>query len=202
MATYIGPKSRKSRRVGAKLFPKDDRIFTKRNFPPGMHLQRRRRLSGFAQQLLEKQKAKWMYGIFEKQFRRYYREAMKKSGETGVVLMQLLETRLDNVVYRLGLAQTRPQARQLVSHGFFNVNGKKVNIPSFALKPGDLVSVIPKKLESKFFQTQKSILANYQPPVWLELNIKDFGGKVIAVPQAGDLEQLVNPQLIIEHYSR
>lgn len=202
MARHIGPKSRLSRRVGYKLFPKDDKIFTKRNYPPGMHGQGRHRISGYGARLLEKQKAKWMYGILERQFRRYYENAAKNPGQTGVLLIQSLETRLDNVVYRLGFAQTRPQARQLVSHGAFEVNDKKASTPSYQLSPGDVITVRESKRGNKYFETAKITLAKYQPPSWLDLNAQKLSGKVITKPLAEDFDGSINPQLIIEFYSR
>lgn len=202
MARHTGPKSKKSRRVATRLFPKDDKILAKRNFPPGMHAGGRRRISGYGQQLLEKQKAKWMYGVLEKQFYRYYQRAAKNKEATGSLLLQFLETRLDNVVYRLGFATTRPQARQLVSHGFLLVNEKKVNIPSYEVKSGDVIAISAAKTDSKYVQNQKAYLTKYKTPDWLALEAKDLKGRVLTMPEKGDFEPAINPQLIIEHYSR
>lgn len=202
MATRIGPKTRLSRRVGIKLFPKDEKILTKRNFPPGMHTKSRRRISDFGSQLLEKQKAKWMYGLFERQFRKYYLRAARRPGETGLLLMMYLELRLDNVIYRLGFAQTRPQARQMVSHGFIQVNGKSVNIPSYEVKVGDVISVRKNKENKKLVQTAKAVIVKHKPVDWLQLDAKSLTGKVIDLPDEGSTEKVINPQLIIEHYSR
>ena len=167
-----------------------------------MHAGGRRRISGFGHQLLEKQKAKWMYGILEKQFYRYYLRAAKNKAATGSLLLQFLETRLDNVVYRLGFATTRPQARQLVSHGFLKVNGRRVNIPSYEVKSGDVIEITPSKIDSKYVQNQKAYLTKYKTPDWLVLDAKDLKGRVLTLPVKDDFEQAINPQLIIEHYSR
>src|SRR3989344_7389789 len=202
MATRIGPKTRKSRRAGIRLFPKDDKIMTKRNYPPGIHGNSRQRISNFGQQLLEKQKAKWMYGLFERQFRNYYERAAVQKGQTGILRLQLLELRLDNVVFRLGFASTRPQARQMVSHGFVEVNGKSVNIPSYQVKVGDTVSIREKKRASKLIQSQKALLSKHKPQGWLKLDASALSGAVIDRPEMGEQEQVLNPQLIIEHYSR
>ncbi|OGE88188.1 MAG: 30S ribosomal protein S4 [Candidatus Doudnabacteria bacterium RIFCSPHIGHO2_01_FULL_50_11] len=203
MARHTGPKSRMSRRVGTRLFPKDEKIFTKRNFPPGIHgAASRRRISGYGHQLLEKQKAKWMYGVLEKQFRGYYKKAAKKHGQTGSILLQLLETRLDNTVFRLGFATTRPQARQLVSHGFIEVNGKKVSIPSYQVKVGDQISIRESKAKSKNIENLKTIILKAQPPEWLQLDPRALSGRVLSVPARETLDATINPQLIIEHYSR
>lgn len=202
MARHTGPKSKKSRRVGTRLFPKDEKIFTKRNFPPGMHGQGRKRISGYGMQLLEKQKAKWMYGVLEKQFRRYYEKASKKQGQTGTLLLQYLETRLDNIVYRLGFAQTRPQARQIVLHGFIDVNSKKVNVPSFEVSVGDKINVRDGKKDKKYVQTQKAMIAKYKAPEWLELDAKNLSGKLLSLPGPDNLDTIINSQMIIEHYSR
>lgn len=202
MARHIGPKTRLSRRSGTRLFPKDEKIFTKRNYPPGMHTQKKRRQSGYGVRLMEKQKAKWMYGVLERQFRRYYEKAAKKTGETGLLLFRYLETRLDNVVYRLGFAQTRPQARQLVTHGFFAVNGKKVDIPSYEVRIGDTVAVRESKKSGKFINSQKAALAKFKPPEWLKLEPDQLSGKVLSLPTPENTESILNTQFIIEHYSR
>ena len=202
MARHIGPKTRLARRVGAALLPKDEKILTKRNFRPGMHGQKRIRVSQYGQQLLEKQKAKWTYGIFEKQFRNYYERAAAAKGMTGELLIQYLEKRLDNVVFRLGFAATRPQARQLVSHGFFQVNGKKVNIPSYEVSIGDVIKVKESKVKSKYMITQKALMAQVQTPEWLSLNSKEMSGKVTSFPTAELSGASIQTQLIVELYSR
>lgn len=202
MARYTGPKSKLSRRLGTKLFPKDEKIFTKRNYPPGMHTQSRRRISGYGLRLMEKQKAKRLYGVLERQFRRYYEQSAKKTGEKGRLLFQYLETRLDNVVYRLGFAQTRPQARQIVSHGFFEVNGKRVNIPSYKVKVGDVISVLQNKKDGKYFQIVKPSLTKFKPLEWLQLDSSVLSGKMLSLPTPDNTEMAFNTQMIIEFYSR
>lgn len=202
MARHTGPKTKYARRISTAIFPKDEKILTKRNYPAGMHGQKRRRLSQYGTQLLEKQKAKWIYGVMEKQFRKYYETAVKKQGQTGDMLIKLLESRLDNTVYRLGFATTRPQARQLVSHGFFKVNGKKVNIPSYQVKAGDAIAVADNKQKSKYMQTAKTLMVKYQTPEWLSLDKDNFSGKVLSIPKLEGAERVLNTQLIVEYYSR
>ncbi len=197
---YTGPKVRKARRLGFAFTAKDARIMAKRPTPPGQHGQGRGRVSEYGLQLREKQKAKINYGITERQFLNYFNRALKRPGVTGNYLLELLELRLDNVVYRLGFAETRAQARQLVNHGFFEVNGKKVDIPSFAMKPGDTVSVRENKKASKYMQAQKEKMKSFQAQEWIEL--KDMGGKVLSVPTPDQIGNLINTQLIVEHYSR
>src|SRR3989344_8850669 len=160
MARYTGPKIKLSRKFGAALTPKADKYLAKRNYRPGMHGQNPQRISEFGLQLREKQKAKAIYGIMERQFRRYYEKASKKVGVTGDALLQMLETRLDNVVYPLGFAQTRAQARQLVNHAFFDVNGKKVNIPSFSARVGDEIKVKENKKSSQYVKSIAPVLNN------------------------------------------
>ena len=202
MARYTGPKIKLSRKFGAALTPKADKYLAKRNYRPGMHGQNPQRISEFGLQLREKQKAKAIYGIMERQFRRYYEKASKKVGVTGDALLQMLEPRLDNVVYRLGFAQTRPQARQLVNHGFFKVNGKKVNIPSLALKVGDEISIAENKQNSQYLKILTPVLVNAKVVEWLSLDTKNFSGKVLSNPSREQMENLINTQLIVEHYSR
>lgn len=202
MARLTGPKTRLARRLGVAIFPKDEKILTKRNYRPGMHGQKRARVSQYGRQLLEKQKVKWTYGVFEKQFRNYYKRAAAAKGMTGELLIQYLERRLDNVVFRLGFASTRPQARQLVSHGFLDVNGKKVNIPSYEIKIGDVVKVRENKIKSKYMITQRALMAQAQPPEWLSLNQKDMSGKVMSLPTIELANASVQTRLIVELYSR
>lgn len=200
---YTGPKVKRARRLGMAFTPKDAKILQKRNFAPGQHGQSRARLSEYGLQLREKQKAKINYGVQEKQFLKYFEKALKQTGVTGDNLLKLLEMRLDNVVFRLGFAETRAQSRQLVNHGFFAVNGKKVDIPSFALKPGDKVSVREgKKLSSKYMQTLKEKLKNFQAQEWVEVSAKDMSGKVLSLPTPEQIGNQINTQLIVEHYSR
>jgi len=167
-----------------------------------MHGQKRARVSPYGTQLLEKQKAKWTYGIFERQFRNYYEKASAAKGATGELLIQYLERRLDNVVFRLGLASTRPQARQLVSHGFLEVNGKKVNIPSYEVKIGDVVKIREIKMKSKYIVIQKALMVKAQPPEWLSLDAKDLSGKVMSLPTAEMANAAIQTRLIVELYSR
>jgi small subunit ribosomal protein S4 len=200
---YTGPKVKKARRLGFAFTSKDARILQRRPTPPGQHGQGRRgRMSEYGLQLQEKQKAKINYGVMERQFLRYFQKAMKQPGVTGENLIKLLEMRLDNIVYRLGFAETRAQARQLVNHGFFEVNGKKVDIPSFAVKPGDNVKVRDAKQSSKYMQTLKERLNSVTPQEWLELRSKEMSGKVVSVPNMEQVDNQINTQLIVEHYSR
>ena len=202
MARYTGPKVKKARRFGEPMTTKDAKILTKRNYAPGIHGQASRRMSEYGTQLKEKQKAKWTYGILEKQFRRYFEEASKKKGVTGETLLQLLESRLDNIVYRLGFAETRAQARQLVSHGFFNVNGKPVNIPSYRTRVGDIIAVKDNKKQSKYIQGITQKLKNFKTQEWVQINSDQLSGKVLTIPNAEQIENRINTQLIVELYSR
>ena len=181
---------------------KDAKILQKRAFPPGQHGQSRGRLSEFGLQLREKQKAKVAYGVAERQFESYFNRALKRAGVTGDILLQMLEFRLDNVVFRLGFAETRAQARQLVSHGFFQVNGKKVDIPSFNTKVGDVVAVREVKRKSKYMEKVKEKLKNFQTQEWLQLDGEKLSGKVLSVPTPDMIGNQINTQLIVEHYSR
>lgn len=202
MARHTGPKIKASRRFGQALTTKAEKYLAKRNYRPGQHGQNPARVSEYGMQLREKQKAKAIYGIMEKQFRRYYEKASKKVGITGDALMQMLELRLDNVVYRLGFGITRAQARQLVAHGFFNVNGKKVNIPSYQLKVGDEIAVRENKRKSKYMQNLTQTLANAKTVEWVNLDAAGMSGKVLSVPNRDQIDSSVNSQLIVEHYSR
>jgi small subunit ribosomal protein S4 len=202
MARYTGPKIRQSRRFGEALTNKADKYLAKRNYKPGQHGQNSSRVSEFGMQLREKQKAKAIYGIMEKQFRRYYEKASKKVGVTGDALMSMLEMRLDNVVFRLGFAQTRPQARQIVSHAFFEINGKKVNIPSYALKVGDEIKVREAKKKSGYIKNLAPQLKNVKNPEWLSFDEESLSGRVLSVPNREQIASTVNTQLIVEHYSR
>jgi len=182
--------------------PKDAKILQKRNFAPGVHGQNRVRLSEYGQQLREKQKAKVSYGVMERQFENYFKKALKKPGVTGDILLGMLEMRLDNVVFRLGFAETRAQARQLVSHGFFEVNGKKVDIPSFASKVGDVVTVRLVKQKSGYMEQLKEKLKAFQSQEWVQLNAEKFSGKILSVPTPEMIGNVIATQLIVEHYSR
>lgn len=208
MGRYIGPQVRIDRKLGVVVSGKKGapKTLSRRNFPPGQHGRikgRRRKLTEYGVRLLEKQKLKFLYGgLREKQFKRYFDEASRSKGNTGQVLLQLLERRLDNVVYRLGFACTRRQARQWVAHGHFLVNGKKVDIPSYRVEPGDIIEV---KATSRDVPQLLENLQNIDPrsiPSWLELDKENFRGKVIDLPRDVQLEVPVNLQYIIEFYSR
>lgn len=199
MARYTGPKDRLSRREGADIFGKGPKL-TRLNVPPGQHGQKRRRgPSQFGTQLREKQKVKRMYGVLERQFRRYIDEALESKGNTGDALLSLLERRLDNVVYRLGFAPTRPAARQFVSHKHVNVNNKKVNIPSYQVKKGDTISISKKMTEMPHV---KALLKAEDPkiPEWLER--KAAVGRIKKLPIAEDVTEPISIQDIVEFYSR
>lgn len=199
---YTGPKIRQSRRFGEAFTKKAEKYLAKRNYRPGQHGQNPQRVSEYGVQLREKQKAKIIYGLMERQFRRYYEIASKKVGVTGDALLQLLELRLDNIVYRLGFAQTRPQARQIVSHGFFDINGKKVNIPSYQVRVGDEIKVRDTKKNSGYIKNLSPVLANAKTVEWVSLDPKNFSGKILSKPTREQLDLSLNTQLIVEYYSR
>ena len=175
-----------------------------KNYPPGQHGQRRtRRPSEFGLQLREKQKVRRFYGVLESQFRKHYEEAERKGGVTGDNLLQLLELRLDNVVYRMGFADSRPQARQLVRHGHFTVNGRKTNIPSFLVKPQDEIAVRPESRSREYFKDYNEVLVTRQAPDWLRLDPNALSGRVLSLPARDQINvPLFNDALIVEHYSR
>ncbi|MEN1784536.1 MAG: 30S ribosomal protein S4 [Bacteroidota bacterium] len=201
MARYTGPKSKIARKFGEAIFG-DDKAFEKKNYPPGMHGNNRRRgkKSEYAIQLQEKQKAKYTYGILERQFRNLFVEAKRREGVTGEVLLQLCESRLDNVVYRMGIAPTRRGARQLVSHRHITVNGKLVNIPSYSLKPGDVVGVREK---SKSVQAINDSLANNSSVYeWLTWNSDSKEGTYVNIPERLQIPENIKEQLIVELYSK
>lgn len=199
---YTGPKVRRARRLGMAFTEKDARILQRRPTPPGVHGANRVRISEYGMQLREKQKAKINYGVQEKQFIRYFDKAMNRPGVTGDLLLEMLELRLDNIVFRLGFAETRAQARQLVNHGFFEVNGKSVDIASFATKPGDIISVRESKRASKYMEARKEKLKAAKPQEWVELQPANWSGKVLSVPTPDQIGNVINTQLIVEHYSR
>ncbi len=206
MARYRGPVGKISRRLGIGITEKGQRILSKRSFPPGQHgpNARRRQVSDYGLQLLEKQKARYMYGVLEKQFRRTFEQAQRVPGQTGATLFILLERRLDNVVYRLGLATTRQQARQLVNHGHVVVNGRKTDIPSFTVRVGDKVAVRPESRRRAYFKNlvEGGDLNKTKVPEWLRFNAGELEGEVIAMPRREDAEMGINEQLIVEFYSR
>ncbi|MCL6445585.1 MAG: 30S ribosomal protein S4 [Alicyclobacillus sp.] len=208
MARYTGPVCRLCRREGVKLYLKGDRCFSekcaidKRPFAPGQHGQGRRRNSEYGLQLREKQKARRYYGVLEKQFESYYEEAARRHGVTGENLLQILESRLDNVVYRLGFAASRKEARQLVRHGHFEVNGHRVDIPSYLTKVGDVVSVREKSQQGGRMKELLEAAASRTIPAWLELDLNARSGKIVRLPAREEIDTPVAEQLIVEHYSR
>ncbi|HLI27642.1 MAG TPA: 30S ribosomal protein S4 [Chloroflexota bacterium] len=208
MARYTGPVCRLCRRAGMKLFLKGERCFgpkcavERRNTPPGMAAQRRRKQSDYGLQLREKQKLRAMYGVLEAQFRNLYEEAARRPSDTGDNLLRLLEQRLDNVVYRLGFAASRRQARQLVRHGHILLNGRRTDIPSAQVKPHDVVEVHPKSKDTEYFKQVRDGLTKKSVPRWLELDAANLRGRVLAAPEREDIDTNVNEQLVIEFYSR
>jgi small subunit ribosomal protein S4 len=203
MARYTGPKSKISRRFGVALFG-PSKALERKNYPPGMHGPKgsRRKQSDYATALAEKQKLRFQYGLMERQFRRYFNTALKKRGVTGETLLQMLETRLDNVVYRMGFANSRGAARQLVSHGHVTVNGRKVNVASYNVKAGDVVA-IKDKPGSRRLVTRNLELTQIQPvPDWLVADKDQFQGKVMRIPSREEIAPIVNEQLVVELYSR
>ncbi len=208
MARYTGPVCRLCRRETTKLFLKGDRCFTdkcaveRRAYVPGQHGQGRQKISDYGVQLREKQKVRRVYGILEKQFRGYYIKAARMKGVTGENLLSLLERRLDNIIFRLGFAASRKEARILVTHGHFNVNGRRVNIPSFVAKPGDMVELREKSRASLRFQELVSAMDRKGLPSWLELDKQNFKGKVASAPMREDIAMPINENLIVELYSK
>ncbi len=201
MARYTGPKTKIARKFGEPIFG-EDKVLQRRNFPPGQHGQnKRRKTSEYGIQLREKQKAKYTYGVLEKQFRNLFAKASRLKGITGVILLQLLEARLDNVVYRLGIAPTRAAARQITLHRHITVNGKVVNIPSYEVKPGDVVAVREK---SKSLEVIADSLAgfNHSKYPWIEWDEAIKGGKFLHLPEREDIPENIKEQLIVELYSK
>lgn len=208
MGRYTGPSCRLCRRAGEKLFLKGDRCFTprcaveRRHSPPGEQNNRRRRPSDYGVHLREKQKARQIYGVMEGQFRRYMTEAFNTPGISGVNLLRTLERRLDNVVYLLGFADSRKQARQMVRHGHFTIRGVKTNIPSFLVKAGDTVAWKESTRNSDFFKERTEGIPKRPVPSWLALDVNEMAGEVVALPADEDLSQSINSRLIVEFYSR
>lgn len=212
MAKYRGPVCKLCRREGEKLFLKGERCFTpkcafeRRDYAPGEHGKsgqfRRRRDSDYNRQLRAKQKARRVYGVYERQFRRYYEVSLGRRGLTGLNLLQILETRLDNVVYRLGFASSRAQARLLVTHGHFSVNGRRTDIPSMLMFPGDNLSVRDGSLKREFFKTLPDFAETRNPPMWLSRDLKALSGTVIRLPERAEIDGNLQEQLIVEYYSR
>ena len=201
MARYTGPATRISRRLNVDLVG-GDRSFERRPYPPGQHGRSRIKQTEYLLQLQEKQKAKYSYGVLEKQFRRYYEEAVRRSGKTGDNLLQILESRLDNGVYRSGLARTRRAARQLVSHGHFLVNGEKVNIPSYRMSQYDIIDIKPKSLETTPFLIARESQGDRPIPGWLQVVPNRLRVLVHQLPERGQIDVPLQEQLIVELYSK
>ncbi|MDD2443387.1 MAG: 30S ribosomal protein S4 [Desulfotomaculaceae bacterium] len=208
MARYTDPVCRLCRREGSKLYLKGDRCYTpkcavdRRAYAPGQHGQGRKKVSEYGLQLREKQKARRMYGILEVQFRRYFDRAERQPGVTGENLLRLLERRLDNVIYRLGLGASRNEARQLVRHGHFIVNGRKVNIPSFLVRVGDVITVRDKSQESPRVKELLDRATDHTPPAWLEYEADQAKAQVVALPERDQIDAPIQEHLIVEMYSR
>jgi len=211
MARYNDPVCRLCRREGEKLFLKGERCFSpkcafeRRPYPPGLHgrqAQFQKKVSDYGLQLRAKQKARRVYGVFERQFRRYFSDAERRRGLTGANLLIMLESRLDSVIYRLGFASSRPQARQLVRHGHFEVNGSKVDVPSFLMKPGDVVAVRPSSRNKAVFKEMAADLEHHAVPNWLSRDDVALTGRVMALPERSDIDVTISEQLIVEYYSR
>lgn len=214
MARYLGPVCKLCRREGEKLFLKGQRCFSpkcsfeKRSFAPGAHGKsgggqgRSERASDYSRQLRAKQKARRVYGILERQFRRYFGVALRRRGLTGLNLLQTLELRVDNVVYRMGLAENRSQARQLVTHGHFNINGLRTDIPSMLMRPGDKLEVRQGSRQEKFFKELPDFAEKRVCALWLERDAKSLSGRVLRLPERSEIDGNLNEQLIVEYYSR
>lgn len=208
MARYIGSKCRQCRREGGKLFLKGEKCFgskcaiESRPFPPGQHGQRRTRLSDYARQLREKQKLRRIYGVLERQFRSYYAEADRVKGNTGETLLQLLESRLDNVVYRMGFGVSRTESRQLVRHNGVQVNGKKVNVPSYVVKPGDVVSIAEGAKEQLRVKASLEMAQQRGLPEWIEVDASKLQGVYKSIPERSELPAEIQEQLVVELYSK
>jgi small subunit ribosomal protein S4 len=201
MARYTGPVTRKSRRLRVDLVG-GDQAFERRPYPPGQHGRARIKESEYLLQLQEKQKARFTYGVMEKQFRRYYEEANRRNGKTGDELLKMLETRLDNVVYRAGLARTRRQSRQMVSHGHFTVNGVKVDVPSYRVSRFDIIDVRPKSLQTTPFQIAKEVQGDRPVPGWLQVVPDTLRILVHSEPERAQIDVPLTEQLIVEFYSK
>lgn len=210
MARYTGPVCRQCRREGTKLYLKGDRCYSdkcaisRRSYAPGQHGQgqARKKVSEYGIQLREKQKARRIYGVAEKQFATYFDKAERQKGITGENLLVLLERRLDNVVFRLGLASSRVQARQLVRHGHFDVNGHRVDIPSYLVKPGDVIAVRETSKDSPIFKEIAEVAATKSVSAWLELSAQDLSGKIVRYPTREEIDIPITEHLIVELYSR
>ncbi|HZK28484.1 MAG TPA: 30S ribosomal protein S4 [Thermoclostridium sp.] len=208
MARYTGASCKQCRREGQKLFLKGERCYSnkcsvdKRPYAPGMHRLQRKKVSEYGVQLREKQKAKRFYGVLESQFRRYYEMAIRKKGVTGEILLQFLERRLDNVTHRMGFGTSRDEARQMVTHGHFLVNGKRVNIPSYLIKEGDVIEVSERSKKSPRFKEILEITGSKVVPKWLEVDQENMKGSVISLPDREDIDLPIEEHLIVEFYSK
>jgi small subunit ribosomal protein S4 len=208
VARNLEAKCRQCRREGEKLFLKGEKCFTdkcaiaRRDYPPGQHGQKSGRLSGYGLQLREKQKVRRLYGLLERQFRRIYREADRRKGITGENLLQLLESRLDTVAYRMGFGASRAEARQIVRHNGILVNGKRVNTPSFLLRPGDVIEVAERARSQLRIKAAAEAAEGRGYPEWLEVDAKNFKGKFKALPQRSELPSTINESLVVELYSK
>ncbi|MCK9487618.1 MAG: 30S ribosomal protein S4 [Dehalococcoidia bacterium] len=202
MARYTGPKCRKCRRYGVSLCGTSKCAILRRQNPPGPRPTRRRKISDRGQQLIEKQKVRYAYGLMERQFRRYYDRAIRRQGVAGNNLMQMLEERLDNVVYRLGFGATRAQARQIVTHGLISVDGKKLSIPSARVLPGQEIAFTGRGKKSGFYQILKEEIKSRDVPGWLEVDRDAVTGRMAGNPGPGDWEPHFAPNAVIEYYSR
>jgi small subunit ribosomal protein S4 len=210
MARYTGPVCKLCRREGIKLFLKGDRCFTpkcavdpnRRPYPPGPQSTRRRKVSEYGTQLREKQKARHTYGVLERQFRRHYGEAERRAGSTGENLLRILEMRLDNIVFRLGFADSRAQARQLVSHGHLTVDGRKLDIPSYETSPGQVIGINTGSRELEYFKALAEVLRRREVPGWLSLDVAGMSGRILSAPSRSEIDANLQEQLIVEYYSR
>ena len=202
MARYTGPKCKACRRARTQLCQSKRCAVERRPYPPGEHGRGRVRESDYQIQLREKQKLRTMYGVLERQFRRYYEEAARRPGITGENILQMLEQRLDNVVWRSGLAATRPQARQLVNHGHFTVNGIKADIPSMLIKVGDAVTLREGSAKLDFFKDMAAVAEKRAPSLWLDRDLGKMSGKVTRFPERAEIDGTLDEQLIVEYYSR
>jgi small subunit ribosomal protein S4 len=210
MARYTGPVCKLCRREGIKLFLKGDRCFTpkcavdpnRRPYPPGPQSTRRKKVSEYGTQLREKQKARHIYGVLERQFRRHYAEADRRAGSTGENLLRILEMRLDNIVFRLGFADSRAQARQLVTHGHVTVDGRKLDIPSYETKVGQVIGIIARSRELEYFKALAEVLRRREVQGWLSLDVVGMSGRILSAPSRPEIDANLQEQLIVEYYSR
>jgi small subunit ribosomal protein S4 len=217
MARYIEPVCKLCRREGEKLFLKGTRCLSQkcpfdrpndkmRDYPPGEHgksgMVRRSRVSDYSRQLRAKQKTRHVYGVLERQFRRYFSSALKSRGLTGLNMLQTLELRFDNVIFRMGFAENRTSARQMVNHGHFMVNGHRNNIPSMLLKPGDVVTIREQSKKNALFKDIAEVADKRNCAIWLERNLKDLSCRVLRLPERGEIDGNLNEQLVVEYYSR